>query len=145
MRIHACCVYKKVYIFIVCGISILHVFSVLQPDEIWKEIEGNQEFTEHATAKFSHTLEFSLTTQQRKCIRRLYQLIVDLKSKQNSKSKDVVASQILWQLLQVKRFDPREVRSFICSLWNVVGVNQILQQGSMGRGNCICALGFLAM
>ena len=104
---------------------------VLQPDEIWKEIAGNQEFTERATANFRHTLEFSLKTQQRKCIRRLYQLIVDLKSKQNSKNNDMVASQILWQLLQVKRFDPREVRSFICSLWNVVGVNQILQQGSM--------------
>ena len=110
---HAVCV--KIFIFvIVCDIGIMHVFFsfVLQPDEIWKEIAGNQEFTERAIANFRHTLEFSLKTQQRKCIRRLYQLIVDLKSKQNSKDSDMVASQILWQLLQVKRFDPREVSSF---------------------------------
>ena len=45
----------------------------------------------------------------------------------------MLAFQILLQLLQVKGFDPQEVLcSFICSLRNVVGVNQILQQaGSM--------------
>ena len=45
----------------------------------------------------------------------------------------MLAFQILLQLLQMKRFDPQEVLcSFIRSLWNVAGVNQILQQaGSM--------------
>ena len=43
------------------------------------------------------------------CVKRLYQLVVDIKSKQESKGKIVIASQILWQLLQIPEFDPGKV------------------------------------
>ena len=69
----------------------------------------NNEFTERATTDVHFALQFSLKTDQRTCVKRLYQLIVDINSKQESKDKIMIASQILWQLLQIPTFDPRKV------------------------------------
>ena len=69
----------------------------------------NNEFTERATTDICFTLQFSLMTNQCMCVKRLYQLVVDIKSKQESKGKIVIASQILWQLLQIPEYDPGKV------------------------------------
>ena len=102
----------------------------------------NNEFTERATTDICFTLQFSLMTNQRMCVKRLYQLVVDIKSKQESKDKIVIASQILWQLLQIPEFDPGKV-CFILILCGLLS-QQIKGQYS-GKDIIFLALWLLVM
>ena len=78
---------------------------------MWKEVYNNKELTEFAATNLDDILLFSLKADKGDCVKRLLTLTVDQRSVKISKAKNVVASQILGKLLQIKKFKPNEVSS----------------------------------